>query len=125
MQKRKHIKPILFKTLLIAVFGAFFFVQAQSSFIYCAYDSDFPSAVSSHTIQHAKPGFYKDSPAKNSSGYSKLNKRYQAVTPHAILPAPIIIPVYFILLQTNWCTSAVIAQASFLHTKNLRGPPSI
>ena len=124
--KRKHIQSIAFRLLLTAVFGVFFFVQVQSSFIYCAYGNDYAQVSSPNIHNNHEPSFLKA--GKHANGHKasfKLNKRYQAVAPHAILPAAVIIPVHFIAVRSNWLIPPVLASTHFLYIKPFRGPPYV
>jgi hypothetical protein len=124
VQKPTYIRPALFKAILVVVFGAFFFVQAQSAFMYCAYDSDFPSPAFLHSHIKKDAGIQSNN-APGNGHYSKLNKRYQVVTAQAILPAPVVMPVYCAVVYSNWLTPPVLTHSLFLYSKPLRGPPFI
>lgn len=125
MLNNVHIKPLLFKAIILLVFGSFFFVQSQASFIYHAYDNDFQQA------SLASPSVKKDvSPfagklSDSHRPHFKLNKRYQAVTPHAILPAAVTLQAYTIVVRANWLIPPVLASTHFLYAKPFRGPPSV
>ena len=119
MQKRINIKILFFKALLVAVFGAFFFVQTQAEFIYCAYNNGFPSS------HHTGAGIGKSKPFDATGINLKFNKSYQAVSPNAIIPADVTVPVYFTLLRTNWYIQSTLTHAYFLYSKPLRGPPTV
>jgi hypothetical protein len=125
--KRIHIKTLFYKSLLVAVFGAFFFVQAQSEFIYCAYNNDFASRGSANAVSAHRDGtnIAKDKSASDSHTNIKLNKRYQVVTPHALVPAVVSMPVYFTVLCKKWYIPSLLSHAYFLYCKPLRGPPTV
>ena len=127
MQKRKHIQTLFFKALLVTVFGAFFFVQTQAEFIYCAYNNDFSSSNSFNAFLKHDAGtrVNKQNPITDSHSNVKLNKRYQAVTPHALMPVTVLMPVYYTVLRTRWYTSSLSVHQQFLYSKPLRGPPFI
>lgn len=126
MQKKLHIQTLFFKALLAAVFGAFFFVQAQPEFIYCAYNNDF-SRGSAATFSTNKDGtnISKDKAVNDTHNNVKLNKRYQVVTPHALVPVVVSMPVYFTVLCKKWYIPSLLTHAYFLYCKPLRGPPTV
>jgi len=110
---------------MVAAFGVLFFVQAQAAFITCAYGTDFAprntaniSADKGYHLQAAnvRNPFHK---------HFKLNKRYQVVSPNAILPAEVQVPEYVTLVRLRWLIPPVLASTHFLYTKPLRGPPFI
>ncbi|HWB28102.1 MAG TPA: hypothetical protein VG738_21665 [Chitinophagaceae bacterium] len=127
MHKRINTKAVFFKAMLVAVFGIFFFVQAQSEFIYCAYNNDFPSVF--HHNAPAQNDFHSnvkaEKSAKDALAHVKLNKRYQVVTAQAILPASLAIPVYEAARAEKCCLLQVRVFTLFVLTKSLRGPPSV
>ena len=127
MQKRKHIQTLFFKALLVTIFGAFFFVQAQPGFMYCAYNNDLSSGNSSNVFSthHAGVHVSKESLPNDAHSNVKLNKRYQAVTPYTLMPVTVSVPVYYTVLHTRWYSPSSPAHAYFLYCKPLRGPPSV
>lgn len=110
---------------MIAAFGALFFVQAQAAFITCAYGTDFAPRKTTHIS--AGKGYHLQ--AANISNpfhkHFKLNKRYQVVSPNAILPAEVQVPAYLTPVRLRWLIPPVLASTHFLYIKPLRGPPFI
>jgi len=126
VQKRAHIPMLFYKALLVAVFGAFFFVQGQPEFIYCAYN-DFTgnSSNTASAVQKSGAAVGKEKAADDFHSKVKLNKRYQVVTPHAMVPAAVTMPVYFTVLFKKWYIPSLLSHAYFLYCKPLRGPPVV
>ena len=118
---------LFYRSLLVAVLGAFFFVQAQPEFIYCAYNNDFSSKDPAGTYAAHKDGtnLSKDKAANDAHSNLKLNKRYQVVTPHALVPVQVSMPVYFTVLCKKWYIPSLLTHAYFLYCKPLRGPPTV
>lgn len=125
MQKTIHIKNLLVRALMVAAFGVLFFVQAQAAFITCAYGTDFSPRNSSHIS--ADKGYHLQAANITTpfQKHFKLNKRYQVVSPNAILPAEVQVPAYFIQVRLRWLIPPVLASTHFLYIKPLRGPPFI
>jgi len=125
VQKSQHTKPILFKAVLLVVFGAFFFVQGQASFIFHAYDNDFQPVSGCHVTIGKSMDMHAGSLTNSARHHFKLNKRYQPVAPHAVLPAAIILQVHVTAVRTNWLIPPVLASTHFLYIKPFRGPPCV
>jgi len=126
VQKIHHTRLVLSKVLLTAVLGVLFFVQAQASFIYCAYDKDYPPIAASHShLKQDSSGKTHITDAQECHHASKLNKRYQLVTPHAMLPAGVSIAASFCTVRNQWLIPPVLASTHFLYIKPLRGPPFV
>lgn len=127
MQKKVKTKAVLFKAILVAVLGIFFFVQAQSEFIYCANDNSFaPSAHHKAPPAGTRHAFlYANKAGKKNVNHLKLSKRYQLVTTQAIMPGEILMPVCQVIKQAKWCTPPVYFFSRVAYTTPLRGPPFI
>lgn len=114
------------KALMVAAFAALFFVQAQAAFITCAYGTDFAPHHAKSYVSTQKG--YKLQSANVSTPFQKhfkLNKRYQVVSPNAILPVDVQVPAYLTQVRLRWLIPPVLASTHFLYIKPLRGPPFI
>jgi len=123
--KTTHIPSALFKAWWLAMFSLLFFVHTQAAFVYYAYNNDF--APVHHTARLHKAGNETISAGTltDTHKHFKLNKRYQAVTPYAIVPAPVTITVYQCKVRAKWLVPPVLASTHFLYIKPLRGPPVV
>jgi len=110
---------------MLAAFGALFFVQAQAAFITCAYGTDFTPRNATHISTDKSYHLQAANIASPFHKHFKLNKRYQVVSPHAILPAQVQVADYFTLVRLRWLIPPVLASTHFLYIKPLRGPPFI
>ena len=127
MQKSVHIKTFFYKSLLAAVFSAFIFVQAQPAFICCAYSNHFSLHDNDNGYITYKAGANIGKYKVTSHVYTnvKLNKRYNLVTPHALLPAIALMPVYFTVPSENQRITSHLLRTCLLNCKPLRGPPAV
>lgn len=122
----RRISSLASRLLITAVMGVFFFVQVQSSFMFCAYGYDY-AQVSSYSVQNSHSASFfllRQHTGGQQAGF-KLNKRYQAVTPYALVPAPVTIAVHQCRVRAKWLVPPVLASTHFLYTKPLRGPPVV